>query len=331
MTSSTEQQGFKMNTKKTYLSFVIPAKNEEASIEPLYKEIADAANKITKNFEIIFVDDGSTDSTFKKMYGIYNKDRRVRVIRFRGNWGKSASLQVGFDHARGDVVFTMDADLQDDPKEISSFLKKINEGYDLVSGWKKRRNDPQVQKVLPSRIVNFLARVLTGTPIHDTNCGFKAYRREVTENLNLYGELYRFIPIIAYKQNFRVGEVVVHHRRRVYGKTKFGWERGVKGILDLLTIVFLTGFIRRPGHFFGTLGLSCFFGGFVIGLYITYLKLTTGSIQARYPLLFLGLLLMIIGIQLISTGLLAEMIVHAKQKFDYSPAIKQTVGFNIRV
>lgn len=317
-----------MDIKKTSLSFVIPAKNEEASIEPLYKEIVDAANKTTKNFEIIFVDDGSIDSTFEKMHKIHNRDKRVKIIKLRGNWGKSAALQVGFDHARGDIIFTMDADLQDDPREIPSFLEKIDEGYDLVSGWKKKRNDPQVQKVLPSRAVNFLARVLTGTPIHDTNCGFKAYRREVIESLNLYGELYRFIPVIAYKQNFRVGEVIVQHRRRVYGKTKFGWERGVKGILDLLTIVFLTGFTRRPGHFFGTLGLSCFFGGFMIGLYITYLKLTTGSIQARYPLLFLSLLLMIIGIQLISTGLLAEMIIYAKQKFDYSSSIKQTVGFN---
>lgn len=330
MASAAKQQGLKMDIKKTNLSFVIPAKNEETSIEPLYKEIVGTVNKITKIFEIIFVDDGSTDSTFNKINKIHNKDRRVKVIRFRGNWGKSAALQVGFDHARGDIVFTMDADLQDDPKEIPSFLKKMNEGYDLVSGWKKRRNDPQVQKVLPSRIVNFLARVLTGTPIHDTNCGFKAYRREVTENLNLYGELYRFIPIIAYKQNFRVGEVVVHHRRRTHGKTKFGWERGVKGILDLLTVVFLTGFVRRPGHFFGTLGLLSFFVGFIIGLYISYLRITTGSIQARHPLLFLGMLLMIIGVQLVSTGLLAEMIIYAKQKFDYSSVVKQAIGFKTR-
>lgn len=316
-----------MDTKKTYLSFVIPAKNEEASIEPLYKEIAGVANKITKNFEIIFIDDGSTDSTFEKMHGIHNKDRRVRVIRFRGNWGKSAALQIGFDHARGDVVFTMDADLQDDPREIPSFLKKINEGYDLVSGWKKKRNDPQVQKVLPSRVINFLTRVLTGTPIHDTNCGFKAYRREVIKNLNLYGELYRFIPVIAHKQNFKVGEVIVSHRRRLYGKTKFGWERGIKGILDLLTIVFLTGFVRQPSHFFGTLGLLSFFIGSLIGFYITYLRFSTGSIQGRHPLLFLGILLMIIGIQLLTTGLLAEMMLFSRQKQDYKPATDRLIGF----
>lgn len=311
------------------LSFVIPAKNEQDSIVPLYKEIKEVLTKIKAPYEIIFVDDGSTDTTFVGMHKLHNKDKRVKVIQLRGNWGKSAALQVGFDHSRGNIIFTMDADLQDNPKEIPLFLKKIEEGYDLVSGWKKKRNDPQVQKVLPSRIINFLTRVLTGLPIHDTNCGFKAYRREVIRSLNLYGELYRFIPVIAHKQNFRVGEVVVGHQKRLYGKTKFGWERGVKGILDLLTIVFLTGFIRRPGHFFGTLGLLGFLGGFVIGLYITYLKLTTGSV-GRYPLLFLGLLLMIVGVQLVSTGLLAEMIIHAKQKFDYSSSVKQIIGFNAK-
>ncbi len=312
------------------LSFVIPAKNEEASIIPLYGEIKKVLTKIKSPYEIIFIDDGSTDGTFAQMRKIHNKDKRVKVIGFRGNWGKSAALQIGFDHTKGNIVFTIDADLQDNPEDLPKFLKKLEEGYDLVSGWKQKRNDPQVQKVLPSRIINFLTRVLTGTPIHDTNCGFKAYRQEVVRNLNLYGELYRFIPVIAHKQNFKVGEIIVSHRRRLYGKTKFGWERGIKGILDLLTIIFLTGFIRRPGHFFGSLGLLSFFGGFVIGLYISYLRFTTGSIQGRHPLLYLGMLLMIIGIQLVSTGLLAEMIIYAKQKFDYSSAIRQTVGFNTK-
>lgn len=319
-----------MDTRKTHLSFVIPAKNEEASIEPLYKEIVGVVNKITKNFEIIFIDDGSTDSTFEKTRKIHDKDKRVKVIRLRGNWGKSAALQVGFDYVKGDIIFTLDADLQDDPNEIPEFLRKLEEGLDLVSGWKRQRNDPQVQKVIPSRVVNFLARLLTGTPVHDTNCGFKAYRRKVIENLSLYGELYRFIPVIAHKQNFKVGEVIVRHRRRLYGKTKFGWERGIKGILDLLTVIFLTGFTRRPGHFFGTLGLLSFFWGFVIGIYITYLRITTGSIQSRHPLLFLGMLLMLIGVQLISTGLLAEMILHSKQKFDYTSSIKDALGINIK-
>lgn len=312
--------------KKIKLSFVIPAKNEGQSVKPLYQEIIEVVKKITTNFEIIFIDDGSTDDTFEILKKLYRKDKHLKVIRMRGNFGKSAALQVGFDAALGDIIFTMDGDLQDDPKEIPNFIKKLDSGYDLVSGWKQQRFDPQVAKVIPSRIINFLTRFLTNVPIHDTNCGFKAYRREVVQNLNLYGELYRFIPVIAYKQNFEVGEVEVAHRKRLYGKTKFGWERGIKGILDLLTIIFLTGFIRRPGHFFGSLGLGSFFLGFLIGLYIAYLRITTGSIQSRHPLLFLGMLLMIIGVQLISTGLLAEMIVYSRGKFDYTSAIKETLG-----
>lgn len=312
--------------KRKKISFVIPAKNEEDSIEPLYKEIVDSVKKIQKNFEIIFVDDGSSDNTYKVIKRLHRLDKRVKAIRFRGWFGKSAALQAGFNYSKGDIIFTLDADLQDNPKEIPKFLKKIDEGFDLVSGWKKQRHDPQIQKVLPSRMINFLTRFLTNIPIHDTNCGFKAYKRVVVENLNLYGELYRFIPIIAYRQNFLVGEVEVKHRPRIHGKTKFGWERGIKGILDLLTIIFITGFIRRPGHFFGTLGLGSFFIGFLIGLYIAYLRVTTGSVQARHPLLFLGMLLMIIGIQLISTGLLAEMIVYSRGKLDYTSAIKETLG-----
>lgn len=305
------------------ISFVIPARDEENSILPLYEEIVKEAEKLGNPYEIIFVDDGSTDKTFEELVKLNKKDDRVKVLRLRGNFGKSVALQVGFDHTKGEIIFTLDADLQDNPKEIPHFLKKIEEGYDLVSGWKKARNDPKVQKVIPSRIINFLTRILTSTPVHDTNCGFKAYRREVIENLNLYGELYRFIPVIAYKQNFRVGEIPVIHRQRKYGRTKFGWTRGVRGILDLLTVIFLTGYIQRPGHFFGTMGLSFFGIGFLIGAYIVYLRLATGGIQNRHPLLFLGMLLMIIGVQLISTGLLAEMIIYSKNKFDYASTIKE--------
>ncbi len=313
---------------KTYLSFIIPAKNEEDSLEILYREITEVTKKIKKTFEIIFIDDGSTDRTYIIMNKLHNKDSRVKAIRLRGNFGKSLALQTGFDYAQGEIVFTLDADLQDNPKEIPQFLKKIDEGYDLVSGWKKKRLDPSVSKVIPSRIINFLTRFLTGVKIHDTNCGFKAYRREVVKSLNLYGELYRFIPVFAAKQNFLVTEIPVEHRARKYGKTKFGWGRGIKGILDLLTILFLTGYVRRPGHFFGTLGLTSFSVGFLIGLYIAYLRFTTGSIQFRHPLLYLGILLMIIGIQLISTGLIAEMIAFTKQKGDYQYIIKELLSKN---
>jgi len=298
---------------KPKISFVIPANNEEGSVEILYNEIVEHAEKITKDIEIIFIDDGSTDKTFDILSKLSQKDKRVVVIKHRGNWGKSTALQNGFDKSRGDLVFTMDADLQDNPKEISKFLGKLDEGYDMVTGWKKTRHDP-LSKVIPSRIINFITSRITGVEIHDTNCGFKLYKREVVKNLNLYGELYRFIPIFASKQNFKVAEVEVKHRARKYGKSKFGWSRGVKGVLDLLTVVFLTGYMTRPGHFFGGLGMVSFFFGFLIGLYITYLRITTGSIQYRHPLLFLGMLLMIIGVQLVSTGLIAEMIVSGNKK-----------------
>lgn len=311
--------------QKPYLSFVIPAKNEEDSVKHLYNEIIEVTNKIDRKIEIIFIDDGSTDQTLKELEALHQEDHRVKVIELRGNFGKSVALQVGFDNSKADIIFTLDADLQDDPREIPNFLEKINEGYDLVSGWKKTRHDPSLSKILPSRIINYLTRKLTGVKIHDTNCGYKAYRREVITNLNLYGELYRFIPVMAYKQRFRVTEVVVNHRARKFGETKFGWTRGIKGMLDLLTIVFLTGYLSRPGHFFGTLGFTSFFFGFLVGLYITYLRFTTGTIQFRQPLLFLGMLLMIIGIQLVSTGLLAEMIIFTRKKVDYKFYIRKII------
>lgn len=308
--------------KKPTLSFVIPAKDEEKSVMPLYKEIVKEVRRLGNPYEIIFIDDGSTDNTFENLKSLHQMDKRVRIIKFRGNFGKSMALQVGFDCSKGEIIFTLDADLQDNPREIPKFLEKIEGGFDLVSGWKKNRHDPW-DKVLPSRIINFLARILTGVKIHDTNCGFKAYRREVVDNLNLYGELYRFIPIFAAKQNFKVGEVMVEHRSRKFGKTKFGWGRGIKGILDLITVIFLTVFFKRPAHFFGSLGLISFSIGFIVGIYISYLRLSTGSIQNRHPLLFLGMLLMIIGIQLFSTGLIAEMMIYSKEKPDIKKLFKE--------
>lgn len=306
------------------LSFIIPAKDEQDSVKLLYREIRATVERLGKTFEIIFIDDGSIDNTFDILKKIHSKDKRVRVIRLRGNFGKSIALQLGFEYARGDIIFTMDADLQDNPKEIPAFLAKIEKGYDLVSGWKKRRYDP-LSKTVPSKIGNLLARILTGLKIHDLNCGYKAYRREVVQNLNLYGELYKYIPVLAAKQNFRVDELIIQHNARKFGSSKFGWERNLKGLLDLLTVVFLTGYLRRPGHFFGTLGFIFFFFGFLIGLYIVYLRFTTGSIQFRHPFLFLGMLLMIIGIQLISTGLLAEMIIYTKGEFNYKSYIQEIV------
>lgn len=309
---------------RPYLSFVIPVKDEQGSVGILYKELVAVVTKTGNSFEIIFVDDGSTDKTFEKIKALHKKDHRVRLLRLRGNFGKSVALQVGFDKAQGEIVFTLDGDLQDNPAEIPNFLKELDKGYDLVSGWKKQRHDP-LSKMIPSKMGNWLARVLTGVQIHDLNSGYKVYKKEVVKDLSLYGELYKYIPVIAAKQNFKVGEIIVEHRARKYGKTKFGWERNLKGFLDLLTVVFLTGYLRRPGHFFGTLGFISFFIGFVIGIYISYLRITTGTIQYRQPLLFLGMLLMIIGVQLVATGLLAEMIAYSRQKSDYTSAITESL------
>ncbi|MBX4205658.1 glycosyltransferase family 2 protein [Candidatus Microgenomates bacterium] len=308
--------------KKPQLSFVIPAYNEQDSLQKLYTEIVSVVKPLKKTYEIIFIDDGSTDSTFQVMSRLSKKDRAVRLIKLRGNFGKSIGLQIGFEKSLGDIIFTLDADLQDNPKEIPRFLKKINEGFDLVSGWKKKRHDP-LTKTIPSFVVNTLVRLMSGLNIHDTNCGFKAYKKIVIQNLHLYGDLYRFIPILVHRQNFKVTEIEVGHRTRKFGKSKYGWKRFISGWLDLLTIFFLIRYLRRPGHFFGTLGVISFFFGFLIGIYITFLRITTGSIQFRHPLLFLGMLLMIVGVQLISTGLLAELTIHTRNKFDYTYAIEK--------
>ena len=310
---------------KTNLSFVIPIKDEEETIAELSSRIIKACKKLKKSYEIIFVDDGSIDNSFKNVKKLSKKNNRIKGLKLRGNFGKSIALSAGFSKASSDIVFTLDGDLQDDPKEIPLFLEKINDGFDLVSGWKRKRHDP-ISKTLPSKIGNSLTRFLTGVTIHDLNCGFKAYRKDVVKNLDLHGELYKFIPIIAQKQNFKITEVEVEHHPRIYGKSKFGWERNLKGLLDLITIVFLTGYLRRPSHFFGTLGIGFFIPGFLIGLYITYLRLTTGTIDYRFPLLFLGALLMIVGIQFISTGLLAEMIITTRTKIETDNYIVEKVN-----
>jgi len=295
------------------ISIVIPVKDEEESLKKLHQEITSALKSLKKTYEIIIVDDGSTDNSLKILGELAKKDKSLKLIQFRGNFGKSAALKAGFKKAQGKSILTLDADLQDNPNEIPKFLNKLDQGLDLVCGWKKVRHDP-LTKVFPSRVYNFLASFLSGVKIHDFNCGFKAYKSEVAKSLVLYGELYRLIPILAAEKKFKITEISIDHRPRKFGRSKYGWERFLKGFLDLITIIFLTRFIRRPAHFFGALGIILLSFGSLIGLYVVYLKLSFGNIQGRTPLLLLGILLVFTGLQLFSTGLLAEMLLHLQQK-----------------
>ncbi|HET6384055.1 MAG TPA: glycosyltransferase [Armatimonadota bacterium] len=297
------------------LSVVIPLYNEWESLEELHSRLAATLQEMGRTYEILFVDDGSIDQSPEKLQELVARDPRVRVYTFRRNLGKAAALSVGFERARGASIVTMDADLQDEPAEIPRFLAKLDEGYDLVSGWKKKRLDP-VGKTLPSRLFNWTTRKMTGLSLHDFNCGFKAYRRPVVRRLNLYGELHRYIPALAYWKGFRVGEIAVEHHPRIHGKSKYGWERFVRGMFDLITVVFLTRYTRKPLHFFGSAGLLLFLGGLATGAYLTYLHFQGVPIHDR-PLLVLAVLLMILGAQFVSTGLIAELIVSQRGFVNY--------------
>ncbi|MDO8682776.1 MAG: glycosyltransferase family 2 protein [Armatimonadota bacterium] len=296
------------------ISVVIPAYNEADSLEPLYDELIRVLTETGLPFDIIFVDDGSYDDTHLVLKQIRERDSRVKELRMRRNFGKAAALSEGFKEAKGSVIFTMDADLQDDPSEIPNFLAKLNEGYDLVSGWKFHRLDP-IGKTLPSKLFNKVAAMTTGVRLHDFNCGFKVYRREVLEHVSVYGELHRYIPALAFGNGFMVGEIKVNHRPRKFGKSKYGIARFTRGFLDLLTVLFITRYTKKPLHLFGSLGLMLLSAGFLINAYLAVIWLMGESIGRR-PLLILGVLLMILGIQSISTGLLGEMIVHVQRKDD---------------
>lgn len=300
------EQKVKLSFKK--LSIVVPLFNEEESVTPLSHEIRKALKPVDVAYEVIFVDDGSTDNSLKMIKEICRLDKRFKYISFRKNYGKSAALQTGFQNVSGDVVVTMDADLQDDPNEINSLLKKLDEGFDLVSGWKKKRFDPLIKRY-SSRFFNFVTRLISGIKIHDFNCGLKAYRKEVVENIKVYGELHRYMPVLANWQGFRISEVVVQHHARRYGTTKFGMSRFFKGFIDLVTVVFSTRYIKRPMHLFGFLGFLSFVAGIIVNGYLTYLWISGEPLSSR-PMLFLGILLIIVGVQFFSVGLLGEMIVH---------------------
>lgn len=286
------------------LSILIPVLNEEASLRPLHTAIQETL--AGESYEIIFIDDGSTDRSRLILAEIALGDPRVRVVSFARNFGKSQALATGFRESRGEIVITLDADLQDDPTEIPKLIAGIDRGYDLVSGWKYHRRDP-LDKIVPSRCFNWLTARLTGIRLHDFNCGFKAYRRQVVEQLQIYGELHRFIPALAYWQGFRVAEVPVLHHPRRFGVSKFGARRFLSGFFDLFTVLFLTRFRNKPLHLFGSIGGICLIIGLVINAYLTWIWLSGQPIGTR-PLLQLGVLLVVLGIQFGSIGLLAEMI-----------------------
>lgn len=305
--------------KSLNLSVVIPVHNEAAGIAELTAELHSVLKNLHLTYEIIFVDDGSRDATLEAIRNARQIDHQIKWIRLRTRFGKSAALSAGFRAAAGEIVITMDGDLQDDPTEIPKLIEKINQGFDVVSGWKYKRKDPLARRIM-SKIYNSITSQVSGVRIHDFNCGFKAYRKAATKEIHIYGELHRYIPLLAAQRGFRIAEIKVNHRPRKYGRSRYGSERIINGFLDLLTVTFLTRFTKKPSHFFGTIGLALTIVGMVINYKIFYLRIAYGNIQGRYPLLFLGVLLTIVGIQFFSTGLLAEMITlgQKKSEIEYS-------------
>ena len=288
------------------ISVVVPLLNEERSLETLYAEIVAALEQEGHDFEVVFVDDGSTDESLSTLGRLHEEQSNVVVVHLRRNFGKAAALQAGFLEARGDIVVTIDADLQDDPGEIPKLLAKLEEGFDLVSGWKTRRNDPFPRRLF-SRIFNWVTGVISGVHLHDVNCGLKAYRAEVLKGMRIYGELHRFIPVLAAYRGYRVAEIPVNHRARQHGRSRYGPERYLRGFFDLLSVTFMGRYRHRPLHLFGGVGLLMGAIGFIILTYLSVLWFWGQGIGGR-PLFTLGVLLMVVGIQFISLGLLSELI-----------------------
>ncbi|MGB9586856.1 MAG: glycosyltransferase family 2 protein [Armatimonadota bacterium] len=306
------------------VSVVVPLYNEEPNIQLLHEELVRALFSLKRPYEIIFVNDGSTDGSAEILERLAASDLRTCVIHLRKNFGKATALAAGFREANGKIVITMDADLQDNPAEIPRFVAGIEAGYDLVSGWKHHRRDP-ISKTLPSKIFNKVVSATTGLKLHDFNCGFKAYSRNLVDNLRLYGELHRYIPALAHGEGFRVTEIPVDHRPRRHGKSKYGWERYTRGLLDLLTVLFITRYTKKPLHLFGSLGLALVLLGFGVNSYLAMLWLMGHAIGHR-PLLTLGVLLMVLGVQFISTGLLGEMITRSQKQDEESCIARKSGG-----
>ena len=294
------------------ISVVIPVYNEVESVEQLYKELIKVLSSFD-SYQIIFVDDGSSDGSVNVIKKIIENDTNSKIIQFHRNYGKSAALGEGFKNADGEYIVTMDADLQDNPKEVPNLIAKLEEGFDLVSGWKKDRKDP-LSKKIPSKFFNFITRLFTGVKIHDFNCGLKIYRQSVVKTLEIYGGRHRYIPALAGYKNFKVTEIIVNHRPRLYGETKYGGSRMFHGFFDLISIVFLSKYTQSPLYFFGKIGLYTFLSGVGIEIYIIYLKYALNEPFAKHmALLMLGVLIIVIGIQFFSIGLVGEMIANSNQ------------------
>ena len=304
------------NVRKYSVTVIIPTYNEEGSLEELYGRLTSMLEQTASAHELLFIDDGSTDSSLQVILKLRDNDRRVKIISFSRNNGKSPALDEGFKAAKGDIVVTIDADLQDNPDEIPAMIAKLDEGYDLISGWKRDRKDP-ITKTWPSKLFNFVTSVSSGITLHDFNCGLKVYRREVVKRVHIYGELHRFIPVLAGWEGFRIGEMKVSHFERQYGKSKYGAKRLLNGMFDLMTVMFITRRSTTPLHFFGRIAFSFLAAGGLINLYFLVQWIMGKGLHVR-PLMVLGLIMIVIAIQIGSIGLLAEM---------YSSTLKRTFSF----
>ena len=296
-----------MTDDQLEISVVVPLFNEEDNIEPLLIRLREALEPLGKEYEIILVDDGSTDGSFESLRRLHARDPRLKVVRLRRNFGQTAAFSAGFDQAEGRVIVTIDADLQNDPADIPLLLAKLEQGYDIVSGWRKGRQDPFLSRRFPSMVANFLISEVTGVKLHDYGCSLKAYRREVVKNVDLYGELHRFIPALASWMGISLAEVAVTHHPRRYGKSKYGLSRTPRVILDLLTVRFLLSYSTRPIHIFASLGILTSFLGAMILAYLGFIRLVLQRSIADRPVLLLGVLLFVVGVQFVTMGLLAEL------------------------
>lgn len=310
------------------LSVVVPVYNEYDSLPALVEAIAEVLNHLGQPYEIIGVDDGSTDGSSDRLRELSHHYPQLRAVILRRNYGQTAAMAAGFDHARGQVVITMDGDLQNDPADIPRLLERLNEGYDLVSGWRKERQDNTLTRLIPSKIANWLIGNVTGVALHDYGCSLKAYRAEVIHDLNLYGELHRFLPALAFIEGARITEMPVNHHPRRFGSSKYGLGRTLRVVMDMLTVYFMKKFLTRPMHVFGSLGLFSMAAGIALGIYLTLLKILADQDIGDRPLLVLAVVLLLAGIQLFSFGLLAELLMRTYHESQQRPIyrVREVLG-----